>query len=345
MTKLPSAFVLGRFQPLHLGHIDLIRGALNAAEKVLVIIGSANEAISLKNPFDYKFREVSVYSAFAKQIHEGRLVIDGLEDYPYNSDVWNRRLNEVVSKHLHDPVFYTYGKDAATTAYIGDVKYEKVFHEPKYSYNATDIRKDFFSNPDTLKYIHEVSPHTKLQLTAYMLTEDYERLCKELQAINEYKQSWAGSPFPPQFMATDAMVEWIDPSTRKSWLLVIKRKSEFGNGKLALPGGYLDQNETFLQGAIRELQEETGLTVDDHFVLDTTVMIDDPNRSMRGRMVTMVHAWRIFGVYERQVVKGADDAAVAFWMPLENVVANRTNFFSDHFHIICKIHPELIDGN
>lgn len=42
--------VVGRFQPPHLGHVHLIQYALSLAEEVVVVIGSAQESFSFKNP-------------------------------------------------------------------------------------------------------------------------------------------------------------------------------------------------------------------------------------------------------------------------------------------------------
>ena len=44
-------------------------------------------------------------------------------------------------------------------------------------------------------------------------------------------------------------------------LIVIRRNIEPKRGTLNLPGGYLDLNETWQQGACRELREETGIDI------------------------------------------------------------------------------------
>lgn len=44
-------------------------------------------------------------------------------------------------------------------------------------------------------------------------------------------------------------------------LVVVRRNIEPSKGNLTLPGGYVDLNETWQEGAIRELQEETGITI------------------------------------------------------------------------------------
>ena len=45
-------------------------------------------------------------------------------------------------------------------------------------------------------------------------------------------------------------------------LLVIRRAIAPAIGQLALPGGFLELHETWQQGCVRELREETGLDVD-----------------------------------------------------------------------------------
>ena len=49
--KYDLAVFIGRFQPAHLGHMQVIKLALKSAENVLVLIGSAGEARSHRNPF------------------------------------------------------------------------------------------------------------------------------------------------------------------------------------------------------------------------------------------------------------------------------------------------------
>lgn len=67
----------------------------------------------------------------------------------------------------------------------------------------------------------------------------------------------------------------------KNQILIIKRASHLPNGgKYAIPGGFLDRDETTEQGALRELKEETGL---DGEIVKLFQIIDTPNRPKEDR--------------------------------------------------------------
>jgi len=50
-------------------------------------------------------------------------------------------------------------------------------------------------------------------------------------------------------------------------LIVIRRNIEPRKGTLNLPGGYLDIGETWQQGALRELHEETGIDITEQEII------------------------------------------------------------------------------
>lgn len=91
-------------------------------------------------------------------------------------------------------------------------------------------------------------------------------------------------------------------------VLLILRGGEPERGRWALPGGYLDPDETAAQGCEREMLEETGLSV------RTTRPIgyfDDPQRSPAQTVAIAFLVERIAG----EPVAG-DDAADAAWFAL-----------------------------
>ena len=58
MTKKYDAIIfIGRFQPIHNAHVEIIRKASELTDKVIVVVGSANQPRTFKNPFSYEERE------------------------------------------------------------------------------------------------------------------------------------------------------------------------------------------------------------------------------------------------------------------------------------------------
>lgn len=55
------AVVIGRFQPLHFGHLSIISKALEQAETVAIYIGSSNNTGTSRNPYDYLVRLNMIY--------------------------------------------------------------------------------------------------------------------------------------------------------------------------------------------------------------------------------------------------------------------------------------------
>lgn len=90
-------------------------------------------------------------------------------------------------------------------------------------------------------------------------------------------------------------------------VLLIKRAREPFKGLWALPGGFVDENESLEDAAARELLEETGL----HRIhLDQIGAFGDPGRDPRGHTVSVVFA---AAVDRRIDAHAADDASDAAW--------------------------------
>ena len=96
-------------------------------------------------------------------------------------------------------------------------------------------------------------------------------------------------------------------------VLLIQRGSEPFKGRWAFPGGFMNMDETTEQCAIRELEEETGLHVNNVVQIGAYSKVD---RDPRGRTVTIAY----LAILDRPLaVIGQDDAAKAEWWPLSNL--------------------------
>ena len=168
-------------------------------------------------------------------------------------------------------------------------------------------------------------------LTKFQTTKQFDYLLAEYNQIVQYKNSWKSAPYAPMFLTTDAVV------VQAGHILLITRKHSPGKGLLALPGGFLNQTEWMVDGAIRELQEETKIKLSPAQLrgsIKAEKMFDKPDRSLRGRTVTMAYLFQLNEVGELPKVSAADDAAAVQWYTLSDVRNMKNQLFDDHYHII-----------
>ena len=98
-------------------------------------------------------------------------------------------------------------------------------------------------------------------------------------------------------------------------ILLIQRGSEPYKGAYALPGGFVEIQETLEEAAQRELQEETGLSLPDLVQVHT---FSDPDRDPRGRVISTCFAG-IWTGSDPGTLRAGSDAAGAGWFPLEKL--------------------------
>jgi bifunctional NMN adenylyltransferase/nudix hydrolase len=326
------AVLIGRFQPFHEGHLALIASAFERADRLLLLLGSHRCAPDTRNPWSSEERERMIRAALPAD-WQRRLEVIPIRDHLYSDNLW---LAEVQQKVLavtdEDDRVLLVGHRKDLSSYYLDLFPQWDFQDVplKNAVNSTAIRQAYFSGGDGQPWASHVPEAVCAFLTEYRETGRYRRLRQEADYIASYRQLWSVAPYPPTFVTTDAVV------VQSGHVLVVRRRVRPGQGLIALPGGYLDQQERVVDGMLRELREETGLKVP-RPVLEGSIadrhVFDAPGRSQRGRVIT--HAFLIQlkgGVLPS--VRGGDDADKAFWMPLADIYAHEDTFFEDHVQII-----------
>ncbi|GAB4280287.1 MAG: hypothetical protein Kow0056_14510 [Coriobacteriia bacterium] len=94
-------------------------------------------------------------------------------------------------------------------------------------------------------------------------------------------------------------------------ILLIQRKFEPFEGKWALPGGFVNENEPLEEAARRELAEETGIEGVGRLI--QVGAYGDPGRDPRGWTVSVVFLARL--PEGGREPRAGDDAADARWFP------------------------------
>ena len=130
---------------------------------------------------------------------------------------------------------------------------------------------------------------------------------------------------------------WLNPALaadaavrRGDTVLLIQRKHPPMKGAWALPGGFVDQGEDPIHAAVRELEEETGLTGTNPRLL---MVMDDPKRDPRKHIVSIVYE---IDVSEDQQATAGDDAADAKFWPIETVLNGELTLAGDHLQILSN---------
>lgn len=348
-----TAVFIGRFQPIHSGHFKTIDTALDLAEQLIIVIGSHNKSRTIKNPFSSIERKDMIENSLLDIYHPNRdtswkdkpdttilsrIKFVYVRDYMYNdykwaSEIYSKCLASGASEHK-DTVLIGCLKD--DSSYYLKMFPQWTFHKMPYLYNldATHIRNDWYDG-QLNNHINNTHSNVIEILDRFSKFNDdkFSNLVKEYNFIRDYKKMWEVAPYPVTFVTVDALV------IKSGCVLVIKRGLPLGYNQLALAGGYINQNESIEDAMIRELKEETKITVPNH-VLKNSIkevkVFDHPKRSMRGRIITHVHLIDL-GMGALPSVTGNDDASEAMWIPLSDVLQREDEFFEDHFDIIMNM--------
>jgi bifunctional NMN adenylyltransferase/nudix hydrolase len=325
--------LIGRFQPVHNGHLHLVKKALELGEHVVIVIGSSFKPATFKNPWAAETR----HSMFLRNIsikEAERVTFEYNVDTIYDDDAWVKRVQTMVN-----------GLPRSTGAKIGLIGHRKsdtdyLEYFPQWDFidvplveplDATQIRELYFKENANLNFLERVVPEGTMHfLREFKMSPAYQDIIKEREFIAKYKSQFASLPYPPVFVTTDAVV------VQAGHILLVKRRDYPGKGLWALPGGFLNANTdaSILDAMIRELREETGIKVPEPVLRGSITknrVFDHPGRSARGRTIT--HAFRIdLKAGKLPKVKGSDDAEKAVFVPLADLRSN--NMFEDHFEII-----------
>jgi nicotinamide-nucleotide adenylyltransferase len=131
--------LIGRFQPLHLGHIEAIKFALRQLSTLVIVVGSAQISYELRNPFTAGER--------IKMIRNTLIHIDGI-------DVRNILIIPVPDTNIH--ALWTHNLDLLVPSYdvifTNDPFTIALFQErQKKLFNLYYLRDKNFQEPESEK--------------------------------------------------------------------------------------------------------------------------------------------------------------------------------------------------
>jgi len=324
MVMSNLSVVIGRFQPFHTQHLELVKEAINVTGKVLICIGSTNQHRTLKNPFTYDERKVIITTTLMNagvNIHNVSYL--SLEDKPTDEE-WAEQIYTAVD----DSIVTLVGFHKDDSSYYLDSFPDFLYHEYKSESNlsATIVRQRWYNGFPVGRDMIDVGVARLLGFTREQ--EWYKNLHLEATYVLGEKNKFKDYPYKSNLniCTADAMI--VNDNDE---VLLIRRGGHPHKGLLALAGGHKESDETFLQCALREACEETNVPVDKLFQRGEPFVCDNPDRDP---CLTKVSIAYHFHLSDTTGLTAQDDADSIHWIPLEDIDNYREEIAFDHYDII-----------
>ncbi len=177
------ALVVGRFQPLHYGHLHVFRYALGRADELVIAIGSSQYCCVPRNPLSVDERMEMIVRALRREgFPLGDIMISSVPDTETPKEDWGRLVLDRVPR-----VDIAFSNDPETIKDLRNVglKVENIPFLKRDIYEATRIRKLILEGNSTWK---ELVPPSVLE---FLLEIDLERRIKSI--AEKYKEEIATS--------------------------------------------------------------------------------------------------------------------------------------------------------
>ncbi len=356
MSKMHTlAVFIGRFQPFHIGHMDVVDSALAQADSLLVLVGSSYRPRSWKNPFTYNERV-----AFIRKSTDGAvkpIATLPLVDTLYNDRAWTTNVRTAVMLHMRKAGLDTDQTNILLVGLEKDKSSQYLNWFPSWALksmpptmhdtsviSATDFREGLFFDNDTdaTGLNDRFGTHQVAAVQSWMdqMPDAVDTIRKEGAFVRSYQDRIGAAEkvygYPIPINTADAVV------IQSGHILMVERKMEPGKGLWALPGGHIDPDETAEDASLRELYEEAGLDMPKGAMrgrLRARRVFDHPERSEKGWVRTEAFVYELQDRKTLEKLKAGDDAAKAHWVPITEITPD--TLFEDHFDIIQALVPDV----
>lgn len=331
------AIVIGRFQPLHLGHLSLIDKAYKEADKVLILVGSSNQLPDYKNPFSFDERVQLIRGTIGADYDT---IIRPLPDVPSDEE-WISNVTAHALNLEEDPtevVIFTHTKD--------EEFYRKNFLFPVETVedvpiSATQIRHAWYT--DSLWTVEEyLTENVCVFLENHHDTDrlGYEYQETEGMAAVKTEGHPFGNPVEPVSFAV---------IIQEGKVLVGRRGGSRGHGQLGLPGGFIEHTETSLRGCIREVKEEVGISLDSLITEGKAQClaqaVEENLNDLGSRTIGINYLFVLHPEVTPEITIDNVETTEFQWLPLGDVLDDTTLLFYNHNLIVKRLLSKLGEHN
>lgn len=226
----PAAVYVGRFQPPHAAHLGTVVQALEDVGRVLVLLGSANLARSVRNPFSAPERAAMFRAALREAGADGqRVVFRALPDR-FDAALWARDVRGVAGEVFGPAAplaLLGFEKDASSAYLRWFPGWARLSTPAVPGLNATDLRAAFLTGGTLPDGVPEA---VRAFLGRFAPTPAFTRLQREWAVVETAR---AALPAGVQLHEE----RWLHVHGGAVWLH--PRSGDIGRGLWALPGRVL----------------------------------------------------------------------------------------------------------
>lgn len=177
-----TGLIVGRFQTFHKGHQRLIETGLMLCDRLLLLVGSAQECGTERNPLNIRTRIDMVRTVYPTD----RVMVYALSDMTDENDIrpeWGRYLLNNVDRYIYKaPELMIYGNDESRSRWfdVEDIKdtSEFIVNRGALPISATMLRELMVRN-DRREWMKWVDPR---------LHKIYDTLRDELMTVPFYQE-------------------------------------------------------------------------------------------------------------------------------------------------------------
>lgn len=174
--------ICGRFQTFHKGHEKLINTGLLLCDRLLILIGSAQECGTKRNPLNINTRTKMLKTIYGD---DPNIMIYGLADMTNENDIcpeWGKYLLSNADRYIYKvPEVMIYGNDESRSRWfnIEDLSYmtEVIINRSELNISATMLR-DLMVQDKRREWMELVNPK---------LHKMYDELRNELLTVDFYR--------------------------------------------------------------------------------------------------------------------------------------------------------------
>lgn len=182
MKPYDVGLICGRFQTFHKGHEKLVETGLLLCDRLLILVGSAQECGTERNPLNINTRTKMLKAIYGDDTN---IMIYGLPDLTNENDIrpeWGRYLLDNADRYIYkNPELMIYGNDESRSAWFAkeDLKYttELIINRSELPISATMLR-ELMVRDDRKGWMALVNPR---------LHKMYDEIRRELMSVEYYQ--------------------------------------------------------------------------------------------------------------------------------------------------------------